>query len=120
MSRVLGSWIEVTIPTGRMPDTAVSDALARCVKVVGGATVTPACGFYIRDDNGQLDREQVSIVRWDFNTELSIAVIGAADGVVSALLAAGEESVLRRRYFSARGSCHGPIQIGYQSELIFA
>lgn len=121
MSRVLGSWIEVTIPTARMLEPDVAAALDESIKVVGGATVTAAEGFYIREDTGALDREYVSVVRWDFDigngySGMNSAAIGAAHAVVQALLSCGEESVLRRRYYA---DWHGRGEV-YKSELIFA
>ena len=118
MSKVLGSWIEITIPNQRMLDLAVSEALGNCVKVIGGATVTQGGGFYIREDNGQLDREQVSIVRWDFSDRDARTVLGCTDAVVTALLSAGEECVLRRRFYEQESPFFGGD--GYKSELIFA
>ena len=121
MSKVLGSWIEVTVPANRMQDAAVRDALDQSIKVIGGATVTQAEGFYIREDTGALDREYVSVVRWDFDigngySGMNAAAIGATHAVVQALLSCGEESVLRRRYY-ADWQGRGEV---YKSELIFA
>jgi hypothetical protein len=124
VSRVLGSWIEVTVPSTRMAEPTVKAALDASVRVVGGATMTEARGSYVRQDTGEVERELVIIVRWDFDigngysgmNSAVVAVVAACDGVVQALLECGEECVLARRYYA---DCHGRGAT-YRSELIFA
>lgn len=115
MSGRLGSWVEVTIPSTRMADDNVRQAVDDSVAVVGGATITEARGFYVRHDNGSTDYEHVFVIRWDFNIESDryTNVNYAIREVVNSLLQAGEESVLRRRFY-ANG-----VRGGYGSSLIF-
>ncbi|UVB02991.1 hypothetical protein IVIADoCa2_14 [Xanthomonas phage vB_Xar_IVIA-DoCa2] len=117
MSARLGSWIEVTIPSTRMSDDGLREALDNTVAIIGGATLTEGRGFYVRNDNGSTDYEHVIVVRWDFNIQREDIdqVMAATRKVVDTLLELGEECVLRRRHY-------GPVewaQGGYTSELIF-
>jgi len=117
MSARLGSWVEVTIPSTRMQDEGLREALDKSVAVIGGATLTEGRGYYVRSDNGSTDYEHVIVVRWDFNIQREDLdeVMFAIRSVVDKLLNLGEECVLRRRYY-------GPVEwthAGYTSELIF-
>lgn len=115
MSWRLGSWVEVTIPSTCMADDNVRLAVDDSVAVVGGATITEARGFYVRQDNGATDYEHVHVVRWDFNIDSDRYrdMDYAIRKVVNSLLQAGEECVLRRRFY-ANG-----VRGGYASNLIF-
>ena len=122
MSKVLGSWIEVTVPITRvLNEPAVKAALDASVRVVGGAAMTEARGSYVRQDTGEVGVERVIVVRWDFDigngySGMNSAAVEACDAVVQSLLACGEESVLRRRYYADwYGRCKA-----YKSELIFS
>ena len=115
MSRVLSSWIEVTIPSAKMKDGAVKAALDHSVRVIGGCTMTEARGCYVRQDTGEVESEHVIVVRWDFSYRSRSLTISACSDVTNALLNSGEESVLRRRFY---GTDHPDS--GYKSELIFA
>ncbi|AMM44635.1 hypothetical protein [Xanthomonas phage f20-Xaj] len=111
MSLRLGSWVEITIPTSRMLN--VQPELAAAVQQVGGATITEGRGLYVRKDNGQLDDEAVSVVRFDINirSDTIDETNAKLRAIVNRLLELGEESVLRRRFYNGGG--------GYNSELIF-
>lgn len=113
MSKCLGNFIEVVIPSTRMRDLRVEAALGYSVLELGGCTLTEGRGFYVREDNGKLDTEHVIVARWEFSDDDSAKARWATRRVVTQLLACGEESVLRRRYYSYAAD-------KYKSELIFA
>jgi hypothetical protein len=112
----LGSWIEITIPAARFRESAVRAAFDETIKAVGGATMTEGRGIYVRKDNGLTDYEPVIVVRWDIGAGTLTGAMYATHQLCLQLIYAGEESVLRRRYYEAALS----VNPGYKSELIFA
>lgn len=113
MSKLLGNFIEVVIPSTRMQDYRVAEAMDNSVIDLGGCTLMEGRGFYVREDNGKLDAEHVIVARWEFSDDDQAKAREATRRVVNQLLACGEESVLRRRYYSYSAD-------EYKSELIFA
>lgn len=122
MNKHLGSWIEVTVPLARISLGSVDAALDVAIADVGGATLTESRGYYTRED-GTVDYEEVTIVRFDFNikSELFLKYRSSIKGLIDSLLDAGEECVLRRRYYEPTMTSlyGGPHGYGYRSELIF-
>ncbi len=110
MSKLLGNFIEVVIPSTRMQEIRVREALDNSVTDLGGCTLTEGRGFYVRQDNGKIDAEHVITARWEYAEEDGETASLATGKIVDALLEAGEESVL------VRGYSHG----NYNSELMFA
>lgn len=111
----MNSWVEVTIPTHLLELQAVREAMDHSIATVGGATLTTGRGYYVRKDDGSVDCEEVTVVRWDYDAyspQYSDVLVSIA-GVTSALLASGEESVLCRRHSRRRNPA-------YWSGLIFA
>ncbi|AMW36077.1 hypothetical protein HOR13_gp43 [Xanthomonas phage XAJ24] len=112
MSKELSSWIEITVPSSLLK--SLDKELDAAVNAIGGMTMTAGQGFYKRQDNGQIDFEQVAILRWDFDYMRDGGeVFKATSAVTNKMLELGEECVLRRRAYTVDESSY------YKSELIF-
>lgn len=114
MSKLLGNFIEVVIPSTRMQEARVRGAIDNSIIDLGGCTLTEGRGFYVREDNGKVDAEHVITARWEYADD-DVRMRGwqarqSALRVAHALLSSGEESVLVRGYTGG----------SYHSELMFA
>ena len=110
MNKLLGNFIEVVIPSTRMQESRVREAIDNSIIDLGGCTLTERRGFYVREDNGRVDAEHVITARWEYADGDGETASLSTGKVVDALLEAGEESVLVRWY------SHG----NYDSKLMFA
>lgn len=114
MNKHLNNYIEIVIPCNLMADAALVQCIKDSTENFGGCTMTEGRGIYVRKDDNTMQYESVFTVRFDFDDD---KLIGEVRNIVNRMHELGEESVLRRRYFT--DTFTDPSAAGYRSELIF-
>lgn len=80
---------------------SLQDAIAVCVKVCGGATVTPITG--LRHGDTELFEEEGERYQFNFPRSKFAEAQDATRHIVDALFLLGEEAVFRERHYSESG-----------------
>ncbi|AHB12106.1 hypothetical protein Paz_09 [Xylella phage Paz] len=119
MARDYGNYIRIAIPEAKVKVEAVHNALVKLIQAAGGSTAVEGWGSWV-DGNGGLVTEKVIQYTWNFHSTTYIKVDMAARELVNALFRAGEQAVLKERYYDESIAVHTRTLIGYAARMLYA